>query len=59
MSECPRILLRVSMSFVVNKKTFTFTTGVKKQGSAESHRWSFSGFEKMRGVNSLQFMLAS
>jgi len=33
-------------------KIFTLATRVRKQGSAESLRWSFAGFEKMRGINS-------
>jgi hypothetical protein len=33
-------------------KTFTFANGVKSEGSAFSHRWSFRGFlKKMRGIN--------
>ncbi len=34
------------------KKIFTLATSVRKQGSAESLRWSFCSFEKMRGINS-------
>jgi len=33
-------------------KIFTLATRVRKQGSAESPRWSFCSFEKMRGINS-------
>ncbi|MFZ3106975.1 MAG: hypothetical protein WA105_06330 [Candidatus Hydromicrobium sp.] len=33
-------------------KIFTLATSVRKQGSAESLRWSFCSFEKMRGINS-------
>jgi len=46
-----------SCLFSFPKKIFTLATSVRKQGSAESLRWSFCSFEKMRGINSLRFML--
>jgi len=34
------------------KITFAFATSFKFEGSAESLRWSFCSFAKMRGINS-------
>lgn len=32
-------------------KIFTLATSVRKQGAAESLRWNFCSFEKMREIN--------